>query len=78
MWLSIIKTFLDGTAKFYAGEVRFVADEEAALRFLGRNWAKRAAAPSVAEGAGSSGAVNLDIQKGAIDVNDIFNRPKKG
>jgi len=71
MWLLILKTFLDGSVKFHAGELRFVADEEAAMRFLGRNWASKAAAPAVDAAPAKKGEpVSLDIHKSTLGVKD--------
>lgn len=68
MWLSILKGFLDERDRYHAGEVRFVADEDAAMRFIGRNWAKRVPAPNEAAPAAEKGGepVSLSINKSTL------------
>lgn len=70
MWLSILATFLEGPQKFHAGEFRFVADEDAALRFIGRGWAKKGEPPQVTKAAPKGEPVSLEIHKSTLGVKD--------
>ena len=71
MWLEILKTFLDGPVKFYAGEVRCVDDENVALRAIGRSWARKVDAPAVKEQATKPAApVTLEVQKSTLGMKE--------
>lgn len=71
MWLSVLKTFLEGRDKFHAGEVRCIDDEDAAMRFIGRGWAKRIEAPEVAAVAPKGGeAVSLEVHKSTLGMKE--------
>lgn len=76
MWLTILKTFLEGREKFHAGERRFVVDEDAALRFLGRHWAARTAAPETQQSA-EAGAKSATVDLQPRSTKHVISKAKE-
>ena len=67
MWVSILKTFLDGAAKYHGGELRCV-DDESGARFVSRNWASKVDAPAVSDQVVKAEPVTLNVHKSTLGV----------
>lgn len=67
MWIDVVMTFRDERDQFFAGEKRFVVDEERARRFISNGWA---AEPGKAPIDVNPADVKLQIHGSAHKVKD--------